>query len=242
MLNGNESVVNDGVPLVIITDRESALMPVIKYVFSKSYHMLCRRHIDQNVLAKLTKMIKDEVVASRFTMNCAESEHSVLKLWLSTCHGDLDTMFFNIDFVIESQISEIKYSLEFSKFKEKFNVKSNLILKNISNNISHLALRKIWLEIKRAREIIDDPLHKTLEIGIDISFVQAQDMDSEMRDLASLLDQISTGPISKVREVHRIIKDFLSPVFCLKILDDGRRTQSKGISLTGNTCPLHIKR
>ncbi|KAI5681577.1 hypothetical protein M9H77_02805 [Catharanthus roseus] len=27
--------------------------------------------------------------------NRAESEHSVLKLWLSTCHGDLDTVFLN---------------------------------------------------------------------------------------------------------------------------------------------------
>ncbi|KAI5654311.1 hypothetical protein M9H77_31498 [Catharanthus roseus] len=131
-------------------------------VFSKSYHMLCRRHIDQNVLAKLTEMIKDEEVATRFvngfwhklinkfdeaeyrrkldglktkwqrrldffhylfntwlyplahkfcrvwtfevlhfgveiTNRTNESEHSVLKLWLSTCHGDLDTMFLNID-------------------------------------------------------------------------------------------------------------------------------------------------
>ncbi|KAI5673349.1 hypothetical protein M9H77_13713 [Catharanthus roseus] len=34
------------------------------------------------------------------TTNRAESEHSVLKLWLSTCHGDLDTVFLNIDSLI----------------------------------------------------------------------------------------------------------------------------------------------
>ncbi|KAI5681411.1 hypothetical protein M9H77_02639 [Catharanthus roseus] len=123
-----------------------------------------KRHIDQNVLAELTKMVKDEEVATLFvnsswhklineidevlhfgveTTNHAESEHSILKLWLSMCHGDLDTVFFNIDSVIESHITEIKSSLEISKLKEKFNAESNLILKNIRNNISHFALKKI---------------------------------------------------------------------------------------------------
>ncbi|KAI5675857.1 hypothetical protein M9H77_06807 [Catharanthus roseus] len=40
MSTGNELVVNDGESLVIITDRESGLMPMIEDVFSKSYHML----------------------------------------------------------------------------------------------------------------------------------------------------------------------------------------------------------
>ncbi|KAI5683061.1 hypothetical protein M9H77_04289 [Catharanthus roseus] len=113
-----------------------------------------KRHIDQNMLEKLTEMIKDEEIATRFingswhklineingakylrkldvlhfgveTTKPAESEHSVLKLWLSTCHGDLDTVFLNIDSVIKSQIAEIKSSLEISKLKKKFNAKSN---------------------------------------------------------------------------------------------------------------------
>ncbi|KAI5673494.1 hypothetical protein M9H77_13858 [Catharanthus roseus] len=47
-------------------DRKSVLMPVISDVFSTTYHILCRRHIDHNVLAKLTKLTKDEEVASQF--------------------------------------------------------------------------------------------------------------------------------------------------------------------------------
>ncbi|KAI5683223.1 hypothetical protein M9H77_04451 [Catharanthus roseus] len=87
-------------------------------------------------------------------------------LWFSTCHGDLDTVFFNIDSLlnidslIESKIADIKSSLEYSRVKENFNAKSNPILRNISNKISHLALKKIWVEIKRAPEIIDDPKNK----------------------------------------------------------------------------------
>ncbi|KAI5655111.1 hypothetical protein M9H77_32298 [Catharanthus roseus] len=60
MLNGQGSIINEGEPLVILIDRESGLMPVIDDVFSNSYHMLCRRHIDQNMLAKLTEIVKDE--------------------------------------------------------------------------------------------------------------------------------------------------------------------------------------
>ncbi|KAI5657789.1 hypothetical protein M9H77_26582 [Catharanthus roseus] len=96
------------------------------------------------------------------TTNRAESEHSVLKLWISMCHGDLDTVFLNIDSLIECQIAEIKYSLKISKLREKFAVKSNAILKNISNKISHLALKKIWLEIKKARGMVEDPGSKYL--------------------------------------------------------------------------------
>ncbi|KAI5683227.1 hypothetical protein M9H77_04455 [Catharanthus roseus] len=62
----DEEDVNAHELVVTITDMECGLMPVIDVVFNRSYHMLCRRHIDQNVLAKLTEMIKDEEVASRF--------------------------------------------------------------------------------------------------------------------------------------------------------------------------------
>ncbi|KAI5656509.1 hypothetical protein M9H77_25302 [Catharanthus roseus] len=96
------------------------------------------------------------------TTNRADSEHLVLKLWLSTCHGDLDTIFLNIDSLIEGQIVDIKASLEFSKSKEKNNAKSNHnhIFYIVSNKISHLAFKKIWSEITRATGIYDDPKNK----------------------------------------------------------------------------------
>ncbi|KAI5649553.1 hypothetical protein M9H77_35558 [Catharanthus roseus] len=66
MSTKNQQHVNDHELKVIITNRESGLMPVIDDVFSTAYHMLCRRHIGQNVLAKLTELTKDEEIASRF--------------------------------------------------------------------------------------------------------------------------------------------------------------------------------
>ncbi|KAI5649907.1 hypothetical protein M9H77_35912 [Catharanthus roseus] len=62
----NQEDVYETIPKVIITDRECSLMPMIGEVFSTTYHMLCRRHINQNVLAKLTELTKDEEVPSRF--------------------------------------------------------------------------------------------------------------------------------------------------------------------------------
>ncbi|KAI5682472.1 hypothetical protein M9H77_03700 [Catharanthus roseus] len=147
------------------------------------------------------------------TTNRVESEHSVLKVWLSTCHSDLDTVFLNIDSLIQGQIAEIKYTLEISKLKEKYGAKSNTILKNLSNKVSHLALKKIMDELKKARAMVEEPgsncLHylrkshdvdifgRRLEIVYDIPEQHERDMDSEMRDLTSLIHEISMVPISK---------------------------------------------
>ncbi|KAI5681640.1 hypothetical protein M9H77_02868 [Catharanthus roseus] len=89
---------------------------------------------------------------------------------------------------------------------------------------------------------------RKLEIGSDIPEEHHRDMESEMRDLTSLLQKISTGPISNVREVRRLIKGVIHPVLrddpCQPLStpqrpqsrrDDGRRIPPKGISLTGNT-------
>ncbi|KAI5671795.1 hypothetical protein M9H77_12159 [Catharanthus roseus] len=167
------------------------------------------------------------------TTNRAGSEHSVLKLWLSTCHGDLDTVFLNIDSLIHGQIAEIKYTLEISRLKEKYVVKSNPIMKNLSNKMSHLDLKKIMDELKKAHQMVEEPgsncLHylrksydlpcacelinrcqylipiqeedvdifwRKLEIVYDIPEEHDRDMESEMCDLTSLLQEISIGPIS----------------------------------------------
>ncbi|KAI5682918.1 hypothetical protein M9H77_04146 [Catharanthus roseus] len=62
------------------------------------------------------------------TTNRAESEHPLLKAWIATRHGNLDTIFLKIDTLIEGQITEIKTTLEYSRLKEKDNDKSNLVI------------------------------------------------------------------------------------------------------------------
>ncbi|KAI5678043.1 hypothetical protein M9H77_08993 [Catharanthus roseus] len=52
-----------------------------------------------------------------------------------------------------------------------------------------------------------DIFWRKLEIGFDILEEHDRDMEYEMRDLNSLLQEISTGPISNIREVRRLIKE-----------------------------------
>ncbi|KAI5656352.1 hypothetical protein M9H77_25145 [Catharanthus roseus] len=98
----------------------------------------------------------------------------------------------------------------------------------------YLALKKIWNEILRATEIIDDPENKcrhyirtrpplflradytafwkTLEIDSCHPLARQHDMDYEMRSFTGLLHQISTEPISNVREMCHLAKGVLNPV------------------------------
>ncbi|KAI5655585.1 hypothetical protein M9H77_32772 [Catharanthus roseus] len=73
-------------------------------------------------------------------------------------------------------------------------------------------------ELKKARQMVEEPgkedvdiFWRKLEIGSDIPEEHHRDMESEMRDLTSLLQEISTVPISNVREVRRLIKAIVNP-------------------------------
>ncbi|KAI5683935.1 hypothetical protein M9H77_05163 [Catharanthus roseus] len=83
---------------------------------------------------------------------------------------------------------------------------------------------------------------RTLEIGNEHLCSQEKDMDFEMRDLAFLLDQISTGPISKVREMQEPSLSLTSPPRLQPQNDEGRQTQQKGTSRIGSTCQLLIEK
>jgi len=47
----------DGLPIVIVTDRDLALMNAVKTVFPECTNLLCRFHIDKNVKAKCKSLI-----------------------------------------------------------------------------------------------------------------------------------------------------------------------------------------
>ncbi|KAI5680831.1 hypothetical protein M9H77_02058 [Catharanthus roseus] len=112
------------------------------------------------------------------TTNRAESEHSVLKLWLSTCHGDLDTSFG-----IKKIIDELK--------------KARQLVEEPDSNCLHYLRKSHGLPC--ACELINRCQHllpiqegevvmfwKKLEISSDIPEEHHRDMESEMRNLTSL--------------------------------------------------------
>ncbi|KAI5663311.1 hypothetical protein M9H77_22634 [Catharanthus roseus] len=99
-------------------------------------------------------------------------------------------------------------AINMSRLKEKYGVKNNPIVKNLSNKISHLGLKKIMDELKKARQMVEEPG----KIGSDIPEEYDRDMESEIRDLTSLLQEISTSSISNVQEVRRHIKSVIHPM------------------------------
>ncbi|KAI5650614.1 hypothetical protein M9H77_36619 [Catharanthus roseus] len=147
MSNGQGSIINQGEPLVLKT-RWKRRLDFLHYLFSIWLNPFA--HEFYRVWTSYVLHFGVE------TTNLAESEHSVLKVWLSTCHIDLDIVFLNIDSLIQGQIAEIKYTLEISKLKEKYGAKSNAILKNLSNKVIHLALKMIMDELNKAHKMVEE--------------------------------------------------------------------------------------
>jgi len=53
---------NDRLPVVIVTDRDLALMNAVKTVFLECINLFCRFHIDKNVKAKCKSLIGQKIV------------------------------------------------------------------------------------------------------------------------------------------------------------------------------------
>ncbi|KAI5658900.1 hypothetical protein M9H77_27693 [Catharanthus roseus] len=89
------------------------------------------------------------------------------------------------------------------------------------------------------REEDADIFWRKLEIGFDISEEHDRDMDFEIRDLTSLIHEISMGPISKVREVRRLIKGVIFPVLpedpCHPLTTSPKTAIKKGRRKTNST-------
>ncbi|KAI5656588.1 hypothetical protein M9H77_25381 [Catharanthus roseus] len=89
------------------------------------------------------------------------------------------------------------------------------------------------------REEDVDIFWRKLEIGSDIPEEHHREMESEMRDLISLLQEISTDPISNVRELRRLIKGVIHPVLpddpCQSFLTPPKTVVTKGRRKTNST-------
>ncbi|KAI5665011.1 hypothetical protein M9H77_24334 [Catharanthus roseus] len=131
-----------------------------------SYHML---NIDQNVLAKLTEMVKDEEVAQRH-------------LGLKKIMDDLK----KARQMVEEPGSNC---LHYLRNSQGLRCACELV-----NWCQHL------VPIQEEHVVI---FWRKLEIGSGIPEEHHRDIESKIRDLTSLLQEISTGPISNVREGSR---------------------------------------
>ncbi|KAI5681589.1 hypothetical protein M9H77_02817 [Catharanthus roseus] len=106
------------------------------------------------------KMWKIYIIVAKIKKNRIQGRNMVEEiLCLSAQRGHTDTVFLNIDSLIEGQIADIKASLEYSKTKEKLNAKSNPILRIL------IDIEAFW---------------KTLEIGSCHPLARQHDMDSDV--------------------------------------------------------------
>ncbi|KAI5664907.1 hypothetical protein M9H77_24230 [Catharanthus roseus] len=174
------------------------------------------------------------------TTNYAESEHSILKLWLSTCHGDLDTVFLNVDSVMKCEeqchIEEYKQSHQSLGFEEDMSGHYLRKSHGLPCACELLGRYEHFLLLKLEDVSV---FWRTLEIRVDFPQAHARDMDFEIHDLTFMLDQISTGPTSKVREYRRLIKGVLCPVLsndpCTPLTSPLEHAVTKGRRKTNST-------
>ncbi|KAI5678503.1 hypothetical protein M9H77_09453 [Catharanthus roseus] len=102
-----------------------------------------------------------------------------------------------------------------------------------------VSTKKIYNVVAKMKKNRMQGRNTTLEIGRDHLCSQEKGMDSEMRDLAFLLDKISTGPISKVRKMCCCGKGVLSPVLPkdlgMTLISIPKVTATKGQRKTNST-------
>ena len=97
---------------VIVTDRELALMNAIDVVFPSSKHLLCRWHINKNVLAKCKKMFdsKDtwEKFNSSWNLLIFSSSKDEYHEHLSTLHKEFSAYPEALDYVTQTWLKQYK--------------------------------------------------------------------------------------------------------------------------------------
>ncbi|KAL5170514.1 putative protein FAR1-RELATED SEQUENCE 10 [Glycine soja] len=136
---------HDRLLLVIVTDRDLALMNAVKTVFLESTNLLCRFHIDKNVKAKCKSLIGEKM---RGTM--VESAHWALKRVIQNSVGDLCSVWDAMNNMITLQHVEIKASFETSTHVVGHVYKKTLY-KRLLGMVSRDALNHIASEVDRLR-------------------------------------------------------------------------------------------
>ncbi|KAL5194311.1 hypothetical protein HKD37_20G056408 [Glycine soja] len=144
----------DTIPQVIVTDKDSALMNVVKTIFLESTNLLCRFHINKNVKTKC-KTLVGKKKCMRFchgsigeSGGLVESAHWALKRLLQNSLEDLCSVWEAMNNMITLQHTEIKTYFETSTYVVGHVFKVTLY-KKLFGMISRYALNQIAAEFER---------------------------------------------------------------------------------------------
>ncbi|KAH1265433.1 PKS-NRPS hybrid synthetase [Glycine max] len=164
---------NDRLPIVIVTDRDLALMNAVKVVFSECKNLLCRFHIDKNVKAKCKSLVGqknawDYVMDSWGNLVDCPSEqefpehlqrveyaHWSLKRILQNNVGDLCSVWDAMNNMMMLQHTEIRASFKTSTHVVGHVFKKTLY-KRLLGMVSRYALNEISVEFERVRHLKDN--------------------------------------------------------------------------------------
>ncbi|XP_014622279.1 uncharacterized protein [Glycine max] len=164
---------NDRLPVVIVTDRDLALMNAVKVVFPECTNLLCKFHIDKNVKAKCKSLIGQknawDYVMDNWgnLVDCpseqefpehlqrVESAHWSLKRILHNSVGDLCSVWDAMNNMMMLQHTEIRASFETSTHVVGHVFKKTLY-KRLLGMVSRYALNEISVEFECVRHLKDN--------------------------------------------------------------------------------------
>ncbi|KAL5128022.1 Protein FAR1-RELATED SEQUENCE 5 [Glycine soja] len=164
---------NDRLPVVIVTDRDLALMNAVKVVFPECTNLLCKFHIDKNVKAKCKSLIGQknawDYVMDNWgnLVDCpseqefpehlqrVESAHWSLKMILHNSVGDLCSVWDAMNNMMMLQHTEIRASFETSTHVVGHVFKKTLY-KKLLGMVSRYALNEISVEFECVRHLKDN--------------------------------------------------------------------------------------
>ncbi|KAI5652789.1 hypothetical protein M9H77_29976 [Catharanthus roseus] len=136
-------------------------------IMDTTYNMPLLEAVEMTLTGKdftvtTTFMCNEQATTYRWVLQ--QIKHLYVTYAMSNGHGSI----FNEGEPLGLDISSVAFGVETTNCAESetiainFAAESNATLKNISNKISLLALKKIWLEIKKARRMVEDPESKCL--------------------------------------------------------------------------------
>ncbi|KAH1247661.1 Protein FAR1-RELATED SEQUENCE 5 [Glycine max] len=170
---------NDRLPVIIVTNKDLALMNAVKTVFLECTNMLCRFHIDKNVKAKCKSLIGQKNAwdygtlvdcpfehqfaesLQKFQIACSpwpmiESAHWALKRVLQNSLGDLCSVWDAMNNMITLQHVEIKASFETNTHVVGHVFKKTLY-KRLLGIVSRNALNEIACKVERVCYLDNNP-------------------------------------------------------------------------------------
>ncbi|XP_058180076.1 uncharacterized protein LOC131298614 [Rhododendron vialii] len=198
-------------PFLILSDRELALMNVIKVVFPGIANILCVWHIEKNIL------------------KVAEGAHGMLKKYLTVSTGNFNEVRKKVCLAIENQYNEIKAKIASEKLRvtHKFRIP---ILKELVSHVSNFAFGELFKQHELATSSILGPCrgHFSKTMGLPCAHMMTNKKGESLLlsnihpqwriDIRSFTN-VDGGVIGNGSEIECLLKKFQDKYKCMPLVE-----------------------